>query len=272
MIASRACELALPLALTQFVKAAAMGAIFVNFAGGAQSSLSPVPIFRTLDRSITQYFSARTESSPTATEEKGVRQARAALPTGAREGLSATAPSDSGAVPISIENDSRPRGNSRFFDANPLFDMESAAIVLFADASAANSVFSFAPPFKPREVQARGVAMQSWPRSISPLKRPPGLGFPKLSSNSTGKPPTSEALELVRYQATERQAMDTDRVNLIGVFGTNEKRKALVRFKNGSIRKLTINSKLLGGRVVSIGDNSVTIVKEGRTYRLNMEN
>ncbi|MCY4462940.1 MAG: hypothetical protein OXC26_21475 [Albidovulum sp.] len=143
---------------------------------------------------------------------------------------------------------------------------------VIAEAVGEVSRFASAPLAVPPDVLARGIEMQNWPQSVRPLQRPPGLGVPVASNRSQSKPATREALETVRNHATERNALKTDNVNLIGVFGANDDKRALIRFKNGSIRRVKVNSKILGGRVVSIDDSTVRISRSGRIYFLKLDN
>ena len=273
MISIRTCLGAFAVNLAVFLKVAATSAMLVHFVGLAHSSEQAARNFRLVDESFSPFFWESAYSASISADESGSSQVRVFPAATSPLGESYVSQSDSGAQSSATADQATAPKNSSIVISNRPLARESAELVVLADASTADSVSSFEPLLMPRDVQARGIVMQNWPRSISPLKRPPGLGISEFKvTKSKGEPPTLEALESVGRQATEQQAIDTGRVNLIGIFGTNEKRKALVRFKNGSIRNVKVNSKLLGGRVISIDSDEVTLVRGGRTYRLKLEN
>ncbi len=59
-------------------------------------------------------------------------------------------------------------------------------------------------------------------------------------------------------------------VNLIGVYGSPNNRRALVRLRNGNYVKVEIGSSLDGGRVTAIGDSALNYVKRGKTIALEL--
>ena len=59
-------------------------------------------------------------------------------------------------------------------------------------------------------------------------------------------------------------------VNLIGVYGRPNDRRALVRLGNGRYVKVKIGSDLDGGNVTAIGDNALSYVKRGETIALQL--
>ena len=269
----RTCLGAFPVNLTIYLKVAATRALLVHFVGLAHSSEHAPRNFRLVEGSFSPFLWETAFAASAYADESGSPQVRAFPLATSPLGESSVVQSDSGAQSSTTSVQGMAPKSASIMISNRPRARESPELVVLADASAANSVSSFEPLLMPRDVHARGIAMENWPRSISPLKRPPGLGISEFKvTKSKGEPPTLEALESVGRQATEQQAIDTSRVNLIGIFGTNEKRKALVRFKNGSIRNVKVNSKLLGGRVISIDSSEVTLVRGGRTYRLKLEN
>lgn len=74
----------------------------------------------------------------------------------------------------------------------------------------------------------------------------------------------------VARQATVKNAINLRKINLIGVFGTQSNRRALVRLANGRYKKVKIGDRIDGGRVVAIGDNELHYQKSGRNVRLKM--
>ncbi len=83
----------------------------------------------------------------------------------------------------------------------------------------------------------------------------------------TPKIPTAAS---VSKQATQRNALQFKRVNLIGVYGTPNNRRALVRMNNGRYKKVKVGDRLDGGKVSAIGDGDLRYQKGGRTVVLKM--
>ncbi|MCB1391274.1 MAG: hypothetical protein KDK12_19350, partial [Rhodobacteraceae bacterium] len=58
--------------------------------------------------------------------------------------------------------------------------------------------------------------------------------------------------------------------NLIGVFGTPNDRRALVRLSTGRVVRVQVGDRLDGGQVAAIGENEVRYVKNGRNEVLRI--
>ncbi|TGD66337.1 hypothetical protein EYC08_05540 [Tabrizicola sp. WMC-M-20] len=74
----------------------------------------------------------------------------------------------------------------------------------------------------------------------------------------------------VAKQATFVNAINLSKINLIGVYGTQSKRYALVRQANGRYRKVSVGDNLDGGRVQAITASEVRYQKGGRMLALAM--
>ncbi|MCU0899123.1 MAG: translation initiation factor 2 [Cypionkella sp.] len=74
----------------------------------------------------------------------------------------------------------------------------------------------------------------------------------------------------VAKQATFVNAINLSRLNLIGVYGTQSNRYALVRQANGRYRKVEVGDNLDGGRVQAITASEVRYRKGGRMVSLAM--
>lgn len=74
----------------------------------------------------------------------------------------------------------------------------------------------------------------------------------------------------VAQAATLEGALNLRDISLIGVFGTPDARRALVRMSNGRLVRVGVGDRLDGGRVQSIGDSSLNYTKRGRTVQLEM--
>ena len=76
----------------------------------------------------------------------------------------------------------------------------------------------------------------------------------------------------VATAATLEQAIDLREINLLGVFGQPNDRRALVRLANGRTVQVEVGDSLDGGEVAAIGDNALNYVKRGRTITLAIPN
>lgn len=74
----------------------------------------------------------------------------------------------------------------------------------------------------------------------------------------------------VARAATDRNQISLRQVNLIGVYGGTDDRRALVRLANGRYRKVQVGDRLDGGQVAAIGDDELRYVKRGRSVVLKM--
>ncbi|MEL7098690.1 MAG: hypothetical protein AAGM84_07670 [Pseudomonadota bacterium] len=74
----------------------------------------------------------------------------------------------------------------------------------------------------------------------------------------------------VAREATIRNAINLNRVNLIGVYGTPSARRALVRLSNGRYRKVKVGDRIDGGRVSAIGESELRYQKGNRNLVLKM--
>lgn len=74
----------------------------------------------------------------------------------------------------------------------------------------------------------------------------------------------------VARAATEKNRISLRRVNLIGVYGKENSRRALVRLANGRYRKVQVGDRLDGGQVAAIGEDELRYVKGGRPVVLKM--
>ncbi len=74
----------------------------------------------------------------------------------------------------------------------------------------------------------------------------------------------------VARAATVSNAINLNRVNLIGVYGTPSNRRALVRLSNGRYLKVKVGDRMDGGRVSAINDSELRYNKGGRNVTLKM--
>ena len=76
----------------------------------------------------------------------------------------------------------------------------------------------------------------------------------------------------VARAATERNQISLRRVNLIGVYGSEGNRRALVRLPNGRYRKVEVGDRLDGGQVAASGNGELRYSKSGQSVVLKMPN
>jgi translation initiation factor 6 (eIF-6) len=74
----------------------------------------------------------------------------------------------------------------------------------------------------------------------------------------------------VAKQATFVNAINLSRINLIGVYGTQSNRYALVRQPNGRYKKIKTGDNIDGGRVAAITSTEVRYQKGGKMLSLKM--
>ena len=76
----------------------------------------------------------------------------------------------------------------------------------------------------------------------------------------------------VAQAATQENVLTLREINLIGVYGRPDQRRALVRLANGRYLRVGVGDSLDGGQVSAIGDNVLNYVKRGRTISLEIPN
>lgn len=74
----------------------------------------------------------------------------------------------------------------------------------------------------------------------------------------------------VAKQATYAKAINLSKTNLIGVYGTQSKRYALIRQSNGRYKKVKVGDKIDGGTIQAITENEVRYQKGGKLIALSM--
>ncbi len=117
-----------------------------------------------------------------------------------------------------------------------------------------------------------------------PVPRPEGLGLAaksrvseETSNRATAKAQSEKAATAipssvsVASRATQRDAIDLGRINLVGTYGPTGQRQALVRLRSGRVVKdIKVGDRIDGGRVTAIGAGELHYVKNGRSITLRM--
>lgn len=92
---------------------------------------------------------------------------------------------------------------------------------------------------------------------------------PAVASTAAARP-SGAIPQSVAAAATMDSAINLRNVNLIGVYGRPNDRRALIRLGSGSYVKVEVGSALEGGQVTAIGDSALNYVVGGRTYALQL--
>ncbi|MEL6960523.1 MAG: hypothetical protein AAGL89_16385 [Pseudomonadota bacterium] len=82
--------------------------------------------------------------------------------------------------------------------------------------------------------------------------------------------PSGPVSNAVAQNATLEGAINLRDVNLIGIYGSDSDRRALVRLGNGRFVRVTVGDRLDGGRVSGISANALSYTKQGRTITLRV--
>lgn len=91
-----------------------------------------------------------------------------------------------------------------------------------------------------------------------------------VAPESIARAPSIPSNADVTRAATERNAIRLRDINLIGVTGTPNDRRALVRLPSGRFVRVGVGDRLDGGRVAAIGENSLQYVRNGRNVTLEI--
>ncbi|MFV0491627.1 MAG: hypothetical protein ACK5M4_07400 [Pseudorhodobacter sp.] len=181
----------------------------------------------------------RTQAVAERGEETARREAEAASLVAATSAASAAMAEDRpNVLPVaySLRPAERPRDFSRAV----------AAAVQEATQSSAGS-------------QSRGQAAAA----ASPEEEPE----PETRTSAAPRIPTRAN---VARQATYKNAINLSRINLIGVYGTKNKRYALIRSGSGRYTKVRVGDRVDGGTVAAITSSEVRYKKGGRMLSLAM--
>lgn len=110
------------------------------------------------------------------------------------------------------------------------------------------------------EVAAAAPAPEAKPEEMAELDEPePAKAAPSIPTKAS-----------VAKQATYANAINLSKINLIGTYGTDSRRYALVRQSNGKYKKVKVGDKIDGGTVKAITETEVRYQKGGRLISLAM--
>ncbi|MBK1637277.1 hypothetical protein CKO19_16280, partial [Rhodovulum adriaticum] len=113
-------------------------------------------------------------------------------------------------------------------------------------------------------------------RSPLPRIRPAQLSeelaalAPAVPAAAAATAPSIPTSASVAKQATVPSAINLRKVSLIGVYGTESDRRALVRLPTGQYVKVQVGDNIDGGQVAAIGADSLRYIKAGRSQLLEL--
>jgi hypothetical protein len=122
------------------------------------------------------------------------------------------------------------------------------------------------PPERPADI-ARQIETR---RAAAAVMQPQAQPATQAAAPAPAAAPRVPQSASVASAATEENQLRLNQLSLIGVFGGGADRAALVRSRNGRVTQVTLNDRIDGGRIVAIGDASLTYVKNGRNMTLEM--
>lgn len=128
------------------------------------------------------------------------------------------------------------------------------------------------PPARPADVSkgiddALAVALNQAPTED---QLAPELPVAEPEAEVETLAPTLPTNASVAKQATEVNALKTNRVALLGIFGTQANRYAMIRMMSGQVKKVQMGDSVEGGRIAGITSDAVKYQKGNRIITLSM--
>ncbi|MGH1464173.1 MAG: hypothetical protein ACRBBQ_02330 [Cognatishimia sp.] len=118
-------------------------------------------------------------------------------------------------------------------------------------------VASLRPRLRPKNLPAA----VSQPKNDAPV-----VAVPR-SERATPTIPTTAS---VARNATQKNVINLRKINLIGVYGATNDRRALVRLASGRYKKVKVGDRIDGGKVAAISNNELRYVKGNKSLVLKM--
>lgn len=152
---------------------------------------------------------------------------------------------------------------------------------------------SIRPTMRPRTVQEQAeldtpdATDQAVARSLVPVSRPRNMEAIVEQADRSIAPaavqtaavaavaprtvaPSIPSSTSVARSATLENAINLKKINLIGVYGTSDNRRALVRLANGKYQKVKVGDRLDGGQVTAISEEALRYSKGNKNLTLEM--
>jgi hypothetical protein len=116
---------------------------------------------------------------------------------------------------------------------------------------------------------ARAAEQRSAPRAPARMQSAPRRE-PPAAAAAPAPTRTVPSRANVARAATEQNAIALNRISLIGVYGTPQNRRALVRLSNGRYVRVEVGDRLDRGRVTAIGDDALRYQRGSRNIELRL--
>lgn len=147
-----------------------------------------------------------------------------------------------------------------------------------APRSAMAVTISRLPAARPNGLKTTVEASQdlalATPEQIAPDVIAPEANAPLEADNEPEvvAPKSSGSRTVVSKNATFKNAINLSKVNLIGVYGSQANRYALIRQSNGRFKKVYVGDRFDGGMVAAITESELRYSKGGQMLALQMPN
>jgi len=129
----------------------------------------------------------------------------------------------------------------------------------FVDASDLAVARSPKPSGRPADIDQIVKAAMARAATAPPAPAAPVTTTPAIPTSAN-----------VANQATTPNALNLREINLLGISGPSNARRALVRMENGRYITVKVGDRLDGGRVTSITSDGLTYQKGSRNYTLQL--
>jgi hypothetical protein len=189
-----------------------------------------------------------------------------------------TPPASAGLRPLA-----RPRAAGAPPPAVPVAaPVEVAALQQGVSASDAGMVLAARPvprrvavPARPAAQAPAPVAVATPVRTLAPAPQPVAAVAPAPVQTARVQPAPQQTARVetppaVAAAATTQTGLSRNQVSLIGVFGTANRRHALVRMPNGAIQRVQVGDQVQGAQVAAVTADSVRLRSGGRETILRM--
>ena len=142
--------------------------------------------------------------------------------------------------------------------------------VLPQDSNPLTVAVSRVPAARPKALET--AASSAAVAASAPVEQAAAAIAPEADAEpeQTGAMPGLPTTASVAKQATVKDAVNLSKLTLIGIYGSDGRRYALVRQPNGRLLKVKVGDKLDGGKVAAITTSELTYQKGGRAVTLAM--
>jgi Tfp pilus assembly protein PilP len=119
---------------------------------------------------------------------------------------------------------------------------------------------------------AAAAALDPVPEAIPPAEEVASNAAPadESAEQDVGLDGGAAERSVVAKQATQRNMLNLKDTNLVGIFGSQSNRYALIRQPGGSFKKLKVGDRFDGGRIAAITESEVRYEKGGDLLALRM--